>query len=173
MAKSDVDKVTEETIEKGGILVKFYFDMQNDDKDKLQPLMTDLINNRLMKEPGMVYCYGAIEEPIKVKDTYSTVAEVTLLFDKPSHLFRVSFNYAPAGIEILKPGKDVVFTSFELQTILMDLSEISVNYSKYILEHIMNKDEINAIGTAIDNRKAVGENILKGEDDKKDNNDKN
>ena len=64
MAKSEVDKVTEEKIARGGVLVKFYFDMQHKDKEQLQPLMTDLINNHLMKEKGVVYCYGAIEEPL-------------------------------------------------------------------------------------------------------------
>ena len=52
MAKSDVEKVTEEKVAKGGVLVRMYFDMQHEEKDKLQPLLVDLINERLMKEPG-------------------------------------------------------------------------------------------------------------------------
>ncbi|MGD0510687.1 MAG: hypothetical protein ABSA33_02495, partial [Candidatus Micrarchaeaceae archaeon] len=72
MAKSDVDKVTDEKIAKGGILVKLYFDMQDKDKDKLQPLLVDLVNERLMKEPGVVYCYGAVEEPLEHEGIYIT-----------------------------------------------------------------------------------------------------
>ena len=39
MAKAELDRVTEEKILKGGVLAKLYFDMQDKDKDKLQPLM--------------------------------------------------------------------------------------------------------------------------------------
>ncbi len=165
MAKSEVDRVTEETIEKGGILIKLYFDMQSEDESKLQPLMTDLISNRLLKEQGVVYCYGAIEEPIKVKDLYSTVAEVTTLFEKPSYAFKIAFNYAPAGVEILKPANEIHLTGAELQTILMDLSETSVNYSKYILEKVMKPEDINSIKTAIENRAAVGSKVISGKDE--------
>ena len=39
MAKSDVDRTTDEKVAKGGVLAKLYFDMQNKDKEKLQPLL--------------------------------------------------------------------------------------------------------------------------------------
>ncbi|ASI14125.1 hypothetical protein Mia14_0837 [Candidatus Mancarchaeum acidiphilum] len=170
MAKSEVDKVTDETIEKGGMLIKLYFDMQSEDASKLQPLMIDLVSNRLLKEKGVIYCYGAIEEPIKVDDVYSTVAEITTLFEKPSYAFKIAFNYAPAGVEILRPASEIRLTGAELQTILMDLSETSVNYSKYILEKVMKPDELKGIKTAIENRAVVGSKVINGEDksDKKD-----
>ena len=65
----------------GGVLVKLYFDIQDKDKDKLQPLMTDLINNRLLKSNGVVYCYGKILDPIGKDDLYITSAIVTVLTD--------------------------------------------------------------------------------------------
>ena len=33
MAKSEMDRITEEKIAAGGILAKFYFDIQNEEKD--------------------------------------------------------------------------------------------------------------------------------------------
>lgn len=68
MAKSEVEELTKKTVQRGGMLVKLYFDMQSENKDDLQPLMTELINNNLMKAPGVVYCYGSVEEPIKMEN---------------------------------------------------------------------------------------------------------
>lgn len=52
MAKSEVEEVTQKTVARGGILAKLYFDMQSEKPEDLQPLMADLINNRLLKSPG-------------------------------------------------------------------------------------------------------------------------
>lgn len=98
MAKSQIDELTDETISKGGILAKLYFDMESEKKEDLQPIMTDLINNRLLKAVGVVYCVGVIEEPIKVDKNYSTNATVTGLFKDIGSLINVSFNFAPAGL---------------------------------------------------------------------------
>lgn len=160
MAKSDVDRVTEEKIAKGGILVKLYFDMQHTDKDKLQPLMIDLINERLLKERGIVYCTGAIEEPIGKDGIYITSAIVTVLFDGFGPLVNVAFNYSPAGIEIIKPAKEMLFKTFELQSILMDISQISLNYSKYVLEKVLKPEDIERIHSQINNRVEIGKKLL-------------
>lgn len=167
MAKSDVDKVTDETISKGGILVKLYFDMQNEEKDKLQPLMVDLINERLMKERGVVYCYGAIEEPIESHGVFVTSAVVTMLFDNFFPLVNIAFNYSPAGVEILKPEKGMTFKASELQSMLMDLSQVSITYSKYILEKVMNQDDVQKIRQQLDNRASLGKKLLEEKKTKK------
>ena len=65
MAKSDVEILTEEKLAKGGVLAKLYFDMQHKQSDQLQPLLVELINEHLLKEKGVIYCFGAIEEPLE------------------------------------------------------------------------------------------------------------
>lgn len=169
MAKNDVEQVTEEKLAKGGVLVKLYFDMQEKDKDKLQSLLVDLINQRLLKEPGVVYCYGAIDEPLERDGTYITSAIVTALFDNFMPLIGVAFNYAPAGIEILKPEKEMHFRIGDLQSMLMDVSQISVNYSKFILERIMKPEDLENIKKQLDNRAETGKKIITGtsEEEKK------
>ena len=160
MAKSEVDQVTDEKIAKGGVLVKFYFDMQHKEKDKLQPLMADLINERLMKEKGVIYCYGAIEEPIMVRDVYSTSATVTVLFDSFLSIINVAFNYAPAGVEIIRPMKEMTFRIFDLHAILMDLSQLSVTYSRYMLEHVLKGEDLETISKALEGRAELGRKLL-------------
>lgn len=166
MAKSDVDKVTDEKIAKGGVLVKFYFDMQDKDKEKLQPLLVDLINERLMKEPGVVYCYGAVEDPLERDGIYITSAMVTILFDKFRPLFGVAFKYSPAGIEILRPENTMQFKTFELQAMLMDLSQISLDYSRYILEKVLKPEDVDKIKGQLDNRMEIGKKMLEKKDEK-------
>ena len=167
MAKSDVDRVTEEKVARGGVLVKFYFDMQHKDKEQLQPLMTDLINNRLMKEKGVVYCYGAIEEPLQQKDVYTTSAMVTVLFENFMSIINIAFNYAPAGIEIIKPTKDMSFRIGELQNMLMDMSQLSAAYSRFILERVLKPDEIDAMNKSLMNRAEIGKRFLEKRDAEK------
>lgn len=167
MAKSDVEKVTEEKIAKGGVLVKLYFDMQNEDKEKLQPLLVDLINERLMKEQGVVYCYGSVEEPLERDGMYITSAIVTMLFDKLQPLVGVAFKYSPAGIEVLKPEGSINIKTFELQAMLMDLSQIALDYSKYILEKVMKPEDVNKMKEQIDNRAEIGKKLLDKKDEEK------
>ncbi|MGC8496211.1 MAG: hypothetical protein ACP5RM_01110 [Candidatus Micrarchaeia archaeon] len=162
MAKNELEALTEEKISKGGILVKLYFDMQNVDKEKLQPLMTDLINEHLMKEPGVVYCYGAIDEPIESNGVYITNAIVTLLVENFIPLVGIALRYSPAGIEIIKPMKEIVFKPSALQAMLMDLSMFSLNYSKYVLEKVLKPEDIEEINKQIENRIEMGKKLLEG-----------
>ncbi len=160
MAKSDVEKVTEDTIAKGGMLVKMYFDMRHTEKEKLQPLMADLINQRLMKEQGLVYCYGAIEEPLERDGVFITSGSVTVLLNGFMPLIGIAFRYAPAGVEILRPTKEISFKPMDLQRILMDISDISINYSKYILEKVLNPEEKASMQAHLDDRAELGKKLL-------------
>jgi hypothetical protein len=165
MAKSDVDRVTEEKIASGGVLVRLYFDMQDTDKDKLQPLLVELINERLMKERGVVYCYGAVEEPLERKGIYITSAIVTMLFDSFFPLVNIAFNYSPAGIEILKPISEMSFKMYDLQSMLMDISQISIDYSKYVLEKVMKPEDLEKFRAQLENRSEIGKKLLEKKDD--------
>ena len=164
--KSDLDLVTEEKTRSGGVLVKLYFDIQDKDKDKLQPLLTDLINNRLMKQKGVVYCFGKILEPIGKENLFITSAIVTVLADSIGALINIMFNFAPAGLEVLKPEKEVFIKTAELQSLLLDISNISLTYSKYILEKVMNKEDAEMVRKQLENRVEMGKKLV--EDFKKD-----
>lgn len=152
MAKSEVDAVTNEAVEKGGLLVKMYFDMNSENKDQLQPLLVDLINEKLLKEKGVIYCFGVIDEPMEKEKLFITNAVLTILFDGIASLTRVVFKYTPAGIEILKPLNDFKTRIPELQSMLMDLSNTSLDYSKFILEKTLKPEEFEGIKKQLENR---------------------
>ncbi|MGC8669760.1 MAG: hypothetical protein ACP5TL_01240 [Candidatus Micrarchaeia archaeon] len=168
MSKSELEELTDEKVSKGGILVKLYFDMQNTDKEKLQPLMTELINEHLMKETGVVYCYGSIDEPIENKGVYITNAVVTMLIENIVPLVGIALRYSPAGIEVLRPSKEVVLKISNLQSLLMDLSMFSLEYSKYVLEKVLKPEDIANINKQIENRLEIGKKLMESAKKKED-----
>jgi hypothetical protein len=167
MAKSDLDRITEEKIAKGGVLAKLYFDMQNSDKEKLQPLLVELVNEHLLKEKGVVYGYGMIEDPLEQNGLFITSAVVTVLCESFIPLVSISFNYSPAGIELIRPEKEMTFKMHELQGLLMDVSQISLSYSKYVLEHVLKPEDVAGIAKQIDYRSEVGKKLLEKKEDGK------
>lgn len=166
MAKSEVEELTEQTLAKGGILAKLYFDMESEKQEDLQPLMTDLINNRLLKSAGVVYCYGSIEEPIKTEKSYSTSASVVGLFKDISSIVNVAFNFVPAGIEIIKPLGEIRIKSSELQALLLDLANVSINYSQYILSRVLSKEDFEKVMKDMQNREQLGKRVMDKADKK-------
>ncbi len=160
MPKSEVNEVTEKVIHKGGVLTKLYFDMQSPNESELQPLMADLINNKLLKSAGVVYCFGSIDETIKLDNVYSTSAIVTTLFTDIGALINAVFNFAPAGIEILKPENEIVIKINQLQSVMLSLSQISVDYSKYILERVLKKEEYDKVMLDLKAREELGKKLI-------------
>jgi hypothetical protein len=160
MAKSEMDLLTEKTIQKGGILAKLYFDMESEKKDDLQPLMADLINNRLLKTPGVLYCYGSIEEPLKLENSYTTSAIVTALVKDFKVLVGVAFMFSPAGIEVLKPEHEYVLKMHDMQSILTNLSSTSAEYAQYILSRVLTKEDYEKIKRDVHNREEIGRKLL-------------
>ncbi len=160
MAKSDVDRLTEEKVAKGGVLARLYFDMQSSNREELQPALVELINEHLLKEKGVVYCYGEVDEPLEREGTFVTSAMVTVLVESFFPLVNIAFNYSPVGVEILKPESEIHFRPNELQSMLLDLSSISLNYSKYVLEHVLKPEELAKISRQMENRTLLGKKLI-------------
>ncbi len=165
MAKSEVEETTKKAIENGGYLVKLYFDMHSDKQEELQPLMTDLVSNKLLKEQGIIYCFGAVDEPIKVKDMYSTSAVLTVLFRDLGALISVIFNYVPAGLEIIKPEREVQIKTSELQSILLGLSQVSTDYSEYILSRVLTSEDFAKVEADLKSRMELGKRLMSKKDE--------
>ncbi len=160
MAKQDMAVITDQALKTGGVLCRLYFDMQSEKQEELQPLMTDLINNRLLKAQGVLYCFGSIDEPIKVKDVYSTNAIVTAMFKDLGAVINVVFNFSPIGIDILKPEGDYVIKSRDLTSLLVNLSQISTEYSKYILTKVLSGEELEKVKRDLTARAEQGKRLL-------------
>jgi hypothetical protein len=160
MVGTEIKEVTDKAIEKGGVLAILYFDMQSQKSDDLQPIMADMINNKLMKSKGVLYCYGSIEEPLKVEDVYSTTATVNILFDGMASMMNVIFNFVPAGIEIVRPEKEFTISISALQSVMLALSQISVEYSHYIMGKVLKKDDFEELESLLKKREELGKKLL-------------
>ncbi len=162
--KTEVDVATRKAIANGGILAKAYFDMYSEREEDLQPLMTDLISNRLLKFPGVLYCVGEIAPPIKSEELYTTNAAVTLLVKDFWTLLDMSFNFVPAGIEVLQPEGDYVVKHTDLQAIMINITQVSAQFSEYILSKVLTKEDMEKVKKDVKRREELGRKIL----DKKD-----
>lgn len=160
MTKSEMEEVTQKALANGGILANLYFDMQNDKEDALQPLLTELINDKLLKSTGVIYCFGSIEAPIKVEHLYSTTSVVTILFKDLAAMISVIFNFAPAGIELLKPEGEYRIRTADLQSVLLQLSQVSMDYSEFILKKVLKPEDIESITNNLKMREELGRKML-------------
>jgi len=160
MTNKEVEEVTQKALDKGGLLVKLYFDMESAKQEELQPLMVDLINNRWMKSAGVIYCFGAIDEPMKLKETYSTSATVNVLFKDLWSLVSVMFSFTPAGVEIIKPAREYVLKPNDLQALLLNVAQISLEYSNYILNRVLKKEDYDKISDQMKAREELGKKLM-------------
>jgi len=167
-ANKEVEEVTQKALEKGGLLARLYFDMESEKQEELQPLMIDLVNNRLLKTEGVIYCYGSIDEAIKLKDTYSTSAILTVLFKDLWSMINVMFTFMPAGIEVLKPQKEYVLKPNEIQTMLLNVAQISLEYNNYILSRVLKKEDYDKIMEQMESRRALGKRLMEKKEQKPD-----
>lgn len=166
MPKSEVEEITHKTLARGGVLTKLYFDMQSGKPEDLQPLMADLINNRLLKSPGVVYCFGAIDEPIRTDDTFSTSAIVTVLFKDLWSLVNVAFAFTPAGVELLKPDREYVLKPSDLQALVLNVAAVSLDYSNFILSRALTKEDYAKVLDDMKRREELGKKLMEGKDKK-------
>lgn len=160
MAKSEMEDITRKALESGGILAKAYFDMHSEKQDDLQPLMTDLISNKLLKFPGVIYCTGEIAEPLKVEELYTTNAAVTVLVKDLWTLLNISFNFAPAGIEVLKPEKEYCLKHNDLQAVMINTAQISAQISEYILGRVLSKEDYEKVKEDMQRREELGKKLI-------------
>ncbi len=160
MAKDDVEETTQRAIQKGGLLVKLYFDIHTSEHADLQAVMTDLVNNRLLKAPGVVYCFGSVDEQIKTHDMYTTSAVVTTLVDSLENMLNVIFTFAPVAVEVLRPEGEYRIKQIDVQNALITLSSISVNYSEYILKRIMSPEDYERVKGDLKAREELGKKII-------------
>ncbi len=168
--EAEIKETTQKALKNGGLLTKLYFDMQSEKEEELQPLITDLINNRLLKAPGVIYGFGSIDTPMKLEkeNIYSTNAIVTILFTDIGALVNVVFNFAPIGIEVLKPEGEYTMKISQLNGVLVSLSQISTEYSKYILTKVLTQEDLERVNASLKGREEQGKKLLKKEDPKQD-----
>lgn len=159
MAKEkSVSEITDEAISDGGYLTRIYFDLHAKTADDVKNLMVGFIS-KLTKEPGVIYAVGEIDSPMEKGGVFSTWAEVKLLAKDFSTLVRIASQYSPIGVEILRPGK-VTLSLGEAQGALLDVSQVSQNFTRMIMERILSKEEVAEYSQKMLSRTELGRKLL-------------
>jgi hypothetical protein len=140
MAKDKtVDEMTDDAIRQGGYLAMVYFDLHGTTSEAVKNIMVGFIA-KLTREPGVIYAVGEIDQPMEKEGMFSTWAEVKLLASDFSTLVKISTQYSPIGIEILRPD-EVKMTLGEAQSALLDISQTSQNFTRLIMERTLSEDD--------------------------------
>ncbi len=154
-----MEEVTHKTIKNGGLLTKIYFDKQSEKSEDLQPLMAEFVQNEVLKMPGVIYCFGTISSPMKVEDMFSATMELTVLFKDLGALINFTFKYTPAVVEVIQPEREYVIKAPILQSVLMDIANVSEAFSKYNLKNL-SPEAYEKYMDDVKRREALGKRLL-------------
>jgi len=158
---SDIEKLTRETVEKGGVLAMLYFDIHANSKESVQELGTGFINNVIHKD-GVVFAYGEIDEPVAGgdKENWSSSIELKVLTKDFATLGSLCMAHSPFTIEILRPD-EIKLKLSEAHNLLGTMSAITAEYKRYILTKLAKPEEMAAIQETLKFRAEKGREILK------------
>ena len=163
MAKEkSVDEITDTAIREGGYLANVYFDLHSKSADEVKHLMVGFVS-KLSKERGVIYAVGEIDKPVEKDGIFSTWAEVKLLAQDFAALVRVCVQYSPVGVEILRP-EEVRLPLGDAQSILLDLSQTSLNFTRLIMEKVLSKEEAGEYEKKVSARAELGKKLLERKD---------
>ena len=156
--KISVHELTEQTLKDGGLLAVMYFDMHGKSPEAIKNLLVEFLS-RIADDPLTVWTYGEIEKPELYEGVYSTYAEVKVLVKNLRDLVNLVLKYAPLGIEIVKPHEKKLSIG-ELQTILMDLSTFSSNFTAMYLKKGLTEEKKREYARNMKIREEIGRKLI-------------
>jgi hypothetical protein len=159
MTKVDVEKVTKDAIAKGGILAILYFDLHGNNGEVLQNLGSGFVE-KLLKEPGVIYAVGEIDEPMASADGkfYSSSVEVKILMKDFASMAMLCATYSPFSLEILKPDQ-VKLTIDQAHDVLMSMATTAFDYKKFIIERMSKKEDVEIYRKTLEQKIELGKRI--------------
>lgn len=159
MQEKDIGKVIDSTVKDGGVLALLYFDLHGNQKDALQKLGVGFVQ-KVLREPGVKYAQGEIDEPVERDKMFSTSLEMKVLTQDLISLARLCATYSPFSIEILKPSEFLLDIS-QLHEILMFLGATTHDYKKYIMEKVATAEDRESYKRTLEQRVKMGEKLMK------------
>ncbi len=155
---TDINKLTKDTLAKGGVLAVLYFDLHGNTKEVVQNLGTGFVD-RMLKEPGVVFALGEIEEPIEEKGIHSTSIEIKLLTTSFLSLMNICALYSPFSLEILKPS-EINLSIDNAHELLMSIGSTTMDYKKYIIQNISKPEDVIKYKQTLQNKAEIGRKLL-------------
>jgi hypothetical protein len=158
---NEVEKVTREVVEKGGILAVLYFNIHAATKDAVRHIGTEFINQILQRE-GVVYALGEIDEPFGGEEgkNFSAPVQVKILTRDFMTLVSVCMIHSPFNVEVLRPADKIVLEMSQVHEMLGAVSSTAAEYKKYILTKIAKKEDLAKIQENLRQRALMGKKIM-------------
>lgn len=161
----DVDKLTKDTINNGGLLSLLYFDLHGKNKEVLQQLAASFVDN-VLKQKGVVTALGDINEPLEREDLYSTSIELKVLTKDFSALVNLCALFSPINVEILRPS-EVKLSLDKAHELLVNIATEWFDIKRFITERVANEKDREQLKKYLENRLAVGKKILEEKNEHK------
>ncbi len=158
MDEKDIGKLIDRTVKDGGLLSLLYFDLHGNQKEALQNLGVGFVQ-KLLKEPGVLYAQGEIDEPTETEGALSTTLEVKVLTKDLMGVARVCAAYSPFSVEVLKP-EDFTLSVAELHELLMFIGATTHDFKKYIMEKVATPEDMEKYKKSLESRIKMGEKLM-------------
>lgn len=155
---TDIEKLTKDTVQKGGVLTILYFDLHAKESDNLTHLATSFIDT-ILKQEGVVTAYGEIEEPMEQNGTYSTTIELKVLTKDFETLVNICSLFSPLNVEIQRPN-EIKLSLDKAHALLVSVAANWFNIKKYIAERVSTKEELEQFTKYVQDRAAMGKKML-------------
>ena len=154
----DLNMLIKKTVQDGGVLVLLYFDLHGNNKDALVQLGAGLVQ-KMLKEEGVVFAKGEIDEPMENEKLFSTSIEMKVLTKDFASLAGICSNFCPFSIEVLEP-RQISLDTPHMQDLLMYVSSSSHDYKKYIIEKLSTPETRAEYAKNLQNRVDIGKKLL-------------
>lgn len=151
-------EITDNAIRDGGYLCKVYFDLHAKTSDEVKNLMVGFIS-KLTHEKGVLYAVGEIDAPLEKDGVFSTWAEVKLIAEDFATLVRISTQYSPIGVEIIRPDR-VSLSLGDAQSMLIDISQTSQNFTRLFMDKVLSASEKEEFNKKMMSRAELGKKLL-------------
>ncbi len=138
--EAELRQLITEACNRGAIRAKLFIDAHGPEKKVTEDVLINLVA-QMTKEKGVLYCKGEIENSMEANGMYSSFSTVELVTLNFPSLVKIALRYAPSGVEILEPSNKLSIPIKEGQDVLLDVSQSSQLYSKFILESSMTEEQ--------------------------------
>lgn len=158
----DIEKLTKDTVNNGGVLALLYFDVHAKTKELVQELGTGFVKTLIQKK-GVAFAVGEIDEPVggEEKKNFSSSIEVKILTKDFATLAGICMAHSPYTVEILRPDA-IKLELNQAHELLAIMSATTAEYKKFILTRISKPEEILQLQENLKQRAEMGKKILKG-----------
>ena len=134
--KFNEDLDVEQILSEGGVLSKFFIEVQGNEKETAKKALDITIYDNLLKEPSCnileVKMFDLEKYEGKKKDYFSGVAEIRLVADDFPSFVNIVMRYGPTAIEIITP-EEVHLDYEQMHTLVSNVSAMAQVYSNKIL----------------------------------------